>query len=256
MTAATPPIMTASSPFRPARYPAECTPGPSQKERTGTRRPGCRDVLPEPSSAPSRWSRNAPRSTGPTRRWTVPECARIPAWGIAPMCRWVALAAASAPACRRPCQWSISTGRALAPREPPEPSAATPLGCWPPDRGHRTCFDECPRTTRIATAGRALCRRIRASRLPVRQSLATMAAGRSSLAAGGGFRWPLPGRWWRAGIGRFRAASRWTSLVHRPARRCCCAVVRCVSVIRCVCRMCRPCRRTDPGARWRGPGGR
>jgi hypothetical protein len=20
--------------------------------------------------------------------WTVPECARIPAWGIAPMCRW------------------------------------------------------------------------------------------------------------------------------------------------------------------------
>ena len=38
--------------------PAECTPGPSHNERTGTRRPGCRERrYPSLPSAPSRWSR-------------------------------------------------------------------------------------------------------------------------------------------------------------------------------------------------------
>ena len=70
-----------------AAYPAECTPGPSHNERTGTRRPGCRDVLPEPSVGTLTVESKRARSTGPTRRWTVPKCARIPARGIAPMCR-------------------------------------------------------------------------------------------------------------------------------------------------------------------------
>ena len=64
--------------FRPSptrALPAECTPGPSHHERTGTRRPGCRDVRPEPSVGSFTVESKRARSTGPTRRWTVPECA-------------------------------------------------------------------------------------------------------------------------------------------------------------------------------------
>ena len=67
--------------------PAECTPGPSHHERTGTRRPGCRDFPPEPSVGTFTVKSKRARSTGPKKRWTVPECARIRARGIAPMCR-------------------------------------------------------------------------------------------------------------------------------------------------------------------------
>ena len=45
-------------------FPAECTPGPSHNERTGTRRPGCRDVLPEPSVGTFTVESNAPDRLG------------------------------------------------------------------------------------------------------------------------------------------------------------------------------------------------
>ena len=80
-------IITGSRSGKTRALPAECTPGPSHNERTGTRRPGFRDVLPGPSVGTFTVESKRARSTGPTRRWTVPECARIPAWGIAPMCR-------------------------------------------------------------------------------------------------------------------------------------------------------------------------
>ena len=50
--------------------------------------------LPEPSVRTFTVESKRARSNGPSRRWTVPECARIPAWGIAPMCRSAALAVA------------------------------------------------------------------------------------------------------------------------------------------------------------------
>ena len=64
---------------------AECTPGPLHNERTGTRRPGSRDVLPAPSVRTLTVESKRAVSTGATRRWNVPERARISAWGIAPM---------------------------------------------------------------------------------------------------------------------------------------------------------------------------
>jgi hypothetical protein len=87
MALADPPIMPALRPSAIGALPAECTSGPSHDERTAPRRPGCRDVLPEPFVRTFTVESKRARSTGPTRRWTVPECARIPAWGIAPMCR-------------------------------------------------------------------------------------------------------------------------------------------------------------------------
>ncbi len=84
---ADPGVIAALRPSSTQAVPAECRPGPSHNDRTGTRRPGCRDVLPEPSVGSSTVESKRARSTVPTRRWTVPECARIPAWGIAPMCR-------------------------------------------------------------------------------------------------------------------------------------------------------------------------
>jgi len=92
---ATRPVIAAIKGSESARLPAEWTPGPSQNERTGTRRPGCRDVVPEPSVGTFTVESKRARSTGPTRRWTVPECARMPAWGIAPMCRSRTLTIAS-----------------------------------------------------------------------------------------------------------------------------------------------------------------
>ena len=82
-----PAIIAACRSMPAGALPAECTPGPSHNERTGTRRTGCRDVLPEPSVGTFTVESKRDRSTGSTRRWTVPECARIPGWGIAPMCR-------------------------------------------------------------------------------------------------------------------------------------------------------------------------
>ena len=59
--------------------------GPSHNERTGTRRPGCRDVLPEPSGGTFTVESKRARSTGPTRRWTVPN-AREYGPGASPQC--------------------------------------------------------------------------------------------------------------------------------------------------------------------------
>ena len=67
------PIIPAVRPGPTRALPAECTPGPSHNERTGTRRRGCRDVLPEPSVSTFTVKSKHARSTGPTRRWTVPN---------------------------------------------------------------------------------------------------------------------------------------------------------------------------------------
>ena len=80
------PTISGVRPSPTRALPAECTPGPSHNERKGTLRPGCRDVLPEPSFGTFTAESKRARATGPTRRWTVPECARIPACSIAPMC--------------------------------------------------------------------------------------------------------------------------------------------------------------------------
>ncbi len=60
--------MPALRPSAIRALPAERTPGPPHNERTGTRRPGCRDDLPEPSVGTFTVESKRARSTGPTRR--------------------------------------------------------------------------------------------------------------------------------------------------------------------------------------------